>query len=107
MAGNFLIALTGSSAMLFEGVHSLVDTGNGGLMLYGVHRAARPADREHPFGYARKLYFWNFIVALLGLSVALIGITAAHVFDMPQLDGAASIGIALILGGVILELTLG
>ncbi|MFC5570158.1 cation diffusion facilitator family transporter [Lysobacter yangpyeongensis] len=58
-------ALTGSSAMLSEGVHSLVDTCNQLLMLYGMHRAARPPDVAHPFGHARELYFWAFIVALL------------------------------------------
>jgi cation diffusion facilitator family transporter len=190
LAGNLAIALTkfaaafftGSSAMLSEGVHSLVDTGNGGLLLYGMHRAARPADRTHPLGHGRELYFWSFIVALLvfalgagvsfyegiihimepepvanpkinyivlglsflfessswwialkkfrqtkgklgwfkavrvskdpsvytilfedsaallGLVVAFAGILAAELLDMPELDGVASIGIALILG---------
>ena len=190
LAGNLAIALTkfaaafftGSSAMLSEGVHSLVDTGNGGLLLYGMHRAARPADRTHPLGHGRELYFWSFIVALLvfalgagvsfyegivhimapepvanvkvnyvvlglsflfegsswlvalkefrrekgkqgwlqavqsskdpsvytvlfedsaallGLIVAFVGILAAELLEMPELDGAASIGIALILG---------
>lgn len=190
LAGNLAIALTkfaaafftGSSAMLSEGVHSLVDTGNGGLLLYGMHRAARPPDRTHPLGHGRELYFWSFIVALLvfalgagvsfyegvihmlapepvanamvnyivlglsflfegsswwvalkefrkqkgrqgwlravqsskdpsvytvlfedsaallGLIVAFAGILAAELLGMPQLDGAASIGIALILG---------
>ncbi|RWC46042.1 MAG: cation transporter [Mesorhizobium sp.] len=190
LAGNLAIALTkfaaavftGSSAMLSEGVHSLVDTGNGGLLLYGMRRAARPADRTHPLGYGRELYFWSFIVALLvfavgagvsfyegvihitapepvanaevtyivlglsflfegsswlvalkafrqqkgkqgwlqavqsskdpsvytvlfedsaallGLIVAFAGILAAELLEMPELDGAASIGIGLILG---------
>jgi cation diffusion facilitator family transporter len=189
LAGNLLIALTkfaaagitGSSAMLSEGVHSLVDTGNGLLLLYGIRRAARPPDAVHPFGHGRELYFWSLIVALLvfalgagvsfyegvlhilspepvatpivnyvvlglsflfeggswfvalkefrrtkgrlgyfaavrqskdpsvytvlfedsaallGLVVAFVGISAAQIFGIPELDGAASLGIAAIL----------
>ena len=58
-------ALTGSSAMASEGIHSLVDTVNELLLLYGMRRADRPRDAKHPFGHGRELYFWSFIVALL------------------------------------------
>ena len=189
LAGNLAIALikfvaaalTNSSAMLSEGVHSLVDTINEVLLLYGMKRAAKPPDTSHPFGHGRELYFWSFIVALLvlalgagvsfyegllhvlhpepierplvnylvlgfsfacelaswwvalkefrvskgsqgyfeafraskdpstftvlfedsaallGLLIAAAGVTAAQVFDEPRLDGAASLGIGLVL----------
>jgi cation diffusion facilitator family transporter len=196
LAGNLLVALTkfvaagvtGSSAMISEGVHSLVDTGNELLLLYGLRRAARPPDEAHPLGHGRELYFWSFIVALLifavgagvslyegvthifhaapltrpvvnyvvlglaivfesgswwvafrafraakgaqgyyeavreskdppgflvlfedsaallGLFIALVGTVAAEVFDLPVLDGVASIAIGLVLGAVALFL---
>jgi cation diffusion facilitator family transporter len=70
--GNVVIAaikfvagsITGSSAMISEGIHSLVDTGNGGLLYHGLNRGARPADEHHPFGHGMEVYFWSLIVAV-------------------------------------------
>jgi cation diffusion facilitator family transporter len=73
LAGNAAVAIvkffaafwTGSSAMLSEAIHSSVDTADQALMLYGLARAQRPPDPEHPLGHGRELYFWSFTVALL------------------------------------------
>lgn len=73
LAGNALIsvtkfiaaAVTGSAAMMAEGIHSLVDTGNQVLLLHGMRRAKKPADAQFPFGHGKEIYFWSFVVAIM------------------------------------------
>src|SRR6202142_3467890 len=88
----FAAAWTGSSAMLSEAVHSVVDTGNSLLLLYGLHRAKQRPDHDHPLGYGREIYFWCFVVAVmvfaLGAGVSLYeGIT--HILNPEPIQNVA------------------
>jgi cation diffusion facilitator family transporter len=115
LVGNILVVLTkaiaaawtGSSAMLSEAIHSLVDTGNEMLLLYGMRRSIRQADQEHPLGYGRELYFWSFIVALLvfalGAGVSLYEGILHILFPNPISDPLVNyvvLGLAFLFEGV-------
>ncbi|GEP11893.1 cation diffusion facilitator family transporter [Methylobacterium gnaphalii] len=89
-AGAFL---TGSSAMLAEGAHSVVDTANQLLLLVGLKRGQKPADARHPFGYGREIYFYAFIVALfIFLGGGLFAIyEGAHKIQHPEPPADATV----------------
>ena len=115
LAGNSLIAvtkliaasITGSSAMLSEGIHSIVDAGNQILLLYGLARSKKPANELYPFGYGKELYFWSFVVAILIFAVG-AGISifeGIHQISDPQPISSPHInyivlGLAMIFEGV-------
>ena len=98
--------ISGSSSMATEGVHSLVDSGNQVLLLYGQKRASRPPDTSHPFGYGRELYFWAFVVAILifavgaGVSIyeGIVHIQNPHTIEDPTLSYVV-LGFAALLEG--------
>ena len=114
LIGNALIAVTkfaasmvtGSSAMLAEGIHSLVDTGNQGLLLYGLHKAKKPPDEKFPFGHGKEVYFWSFVVAILIFALG-SGISlyegVVHIFHPVPVDNPIVnyivLGLALIFEG--------
>ncbi len=109
--GNFLIAITkigvsvitGSSAMLSEAVHSLVDTGNQGLLLYGIKRSNLPADEKHPFGYGLELYFWTFVVAIIifGLGVGVFIFEGVKKVENPEVIENVSINYIVLVFALI------
>jgi cation diffusion facilitator family transporter len=94
---------TGSSAMMSEGIHSLVDTGNGILLLVGIRLSKKPADLAHPFGYGNEIFFWSFVVAILifslGGGIAIYqGVT--HILHPRQLENVQWNYVVLILAMV-------
>ncbi len=116
LIGNSLIAVTkfaasaftGSSAMLSEAIHSLVDTGNQWLLLYGIRRSQQPADEQHPFGYGMEMYFWTFVVAILifglgsGISFyeGIQRVRMPHPVTNPYVNYVV-LGIAIVFEGVV------
>lgn len=115
LIANFLIAIvkfvaagiSGSAGMRAEGVHSLVDSMNEVLLLYGIRQSKKPADRRRPFGYGKELYFWSFIVSILIFAVG-GGISIYHGIENllhPEPLGNVFwsyivLGIALLLDGI-------
>ena len=115
LAGNALIAttkfiaasVTGSSAMLSEGIHSLVDTGNQVLLLHGLARSKLPADEQFPFGHGKEVYFWSFAVAILifavGAGVSLyegvLHILHPHPMESPIVNYVV-LGLAILFEGM-------
>jgi cation diffusion facilitator family transporter len=111
LAANLLIAITKfiaasithSSAMLSEAVHSLVDTSNEVLLMYGEHRAKLPPDEKHPLGYGREFYFWSFIVSLLIFALG-AGVSTyegvRHVMEPVEIDSPRVNYIVLSLAGI-------
>jgi len=112
-AGNTLIALTkfaaailsGSSAMLSEGIHSLVDTGNQALLLLGLHRARRPPDTEFPLGHGKEIYFWSFVVAILifALGSGISIYEGIHALQDPQPVGRPLLNYAVLSLAILFE----
>lgn len=98
-------AVTGAASMLAEAVHSIADSGNQVLLLWGGAAAKRPATPEHPFGYGRERYFWSFVVALviftLGALFALY--EGFHKILHPEPLNSPWIAIAILLIGIVLE----
>ncbi|ROO25940.1 cation transporter [Salinisphaera japonica YTM-1] len=114
LTGNGLIAIskfvasifTGSTAMLAEGIHSVIDTGNQGLLLLGMKRAQKPPDEKFPFGYGKEIYFWSFMVAVLlftagaGISIyeGVEKILHPHPIDHPLVNYIV-LGLAILFEG--------
>ncbi len=114
LIGNFLISVTkffasfatGSSAMLSEGIHSLVDSGNQLLLLLGIKKSNQPPDKDFPFGHGKEIYFWSFVVAIMifavGAGISLYegihSIIEPHPVENPTINYIV-LGLAMIFEG--------
>lgn len=121
IGANILIAVskfiaasfTGSSAMMAEGIHSLVDTGNGMLLLLGIKRSKQKPDKMHPFGYGKEVYFWSFVVSVLifalgggfALYEGIHAIQDPHVIENPTWNYAV-LSAAILFEGIALFVAL-
>ena len=115
IGANFCIAVmkfvasyfTGSASMLSEGIHSLIDTGNGGLLLCGIKRSQQEPDHKHPFGYGKEVFFWSFVVAIFIFAVGggmaiyegISHIQHPSVFD----DSKIMWNYGVLIGGILVE----
>lgn len=114
--GNILVgivkfiaaALSGSQAMVSEGIHSIVDSGNGILVLFGIHQSKKGSDEDHPFGHGKELYFWTLVVAVLifavggGISMVEGAIYLANITPDTHL-GDPTLNIIVIVAAMIIE----
>jgi len=113
LIGNLAVAaikfvaylFSGSAAMLSEAIHSLVDTVNQLLLLFGLHQSRRPADANHPFGHGLELYFWTFVVALAIFAIGgTIGIhEGLHKFAHPARVTHAWLNLMVIAASALIE----
>ncbi len=96
-------AITGSSAMLAEAIHSVVDTGNQLLLLWGLKQASRPADEQFPLGHGKEVYFWSFVVAILIFAVG-AGVSlyegVKHLFEPRAIENAGVNYVVLVIAMV-------
>ena len=97
--------LTSSASMLAESVHSMADTGNQGLLLFGGRRARREATPEHPFGFGRERYFWSFVVALMLFSLGGMFATYEGIEKIrhPHELESAGVAVGILAVGIVLE----